>query len=182
MTTRFDGSRRHFIRTSSLALGFGFVATAGAQLTSFVLALHRDRNLPTTLGLNDCITGSLYHGGGSLLDPGTFICHTLELPYRNELKEISCVKPGAYDGFVKTEVTADGVDLGWRIQLQGTKQTAIQIHTGNTTEQTRGCILVGTRDSSPCQLKGGSSKIARDKIRALYGENNSRVIRVIVLN
>jgi len=68
------------------------------------------------------------------------------------------------------------------IQLIGTKQTAIQMHTGNTTEETRGCILVGTRSASPCQLKGGTSKPARDSIKALYGDTNTRPIKVIVLN
>jgi hypothetical protein len=124
--------------------------------------------------------GKLHHGGASLSDPGTFLCDTLELPFRNELSEISCIRPGSYAGFVKTEPTAQGVALGWRIQLEGTKQLAIQIHVGNTTDDTRGCILVGTREAG-CALQGGTSSVARDQVRALYGAV-ARPIRIVVLN
>lgn len=153
-----------------------------AQLLAFELVLRRDRNLPITLNLNDCILGKLYLGPPTLSDPGQFLCDTLELPYRNEMQEISCIKPGSYGGFVKTQPTADGVDLGWRIQLESTTQLAIQIHTGNTTAQTHGCILVGTRSGSPCTIRGGSSKPARDHIKELYGDGTDRPIRLTVLN
>ena len=96
------------------------------------------------------------------------------------MNEISCVKPGAYDGFVRTTPTSNGVDLGWRIQMKGTKQKAVEIHPGNTTDQTRGCILVGTRDNSACKIK--NSKAARDSIKELYGNDNNRAIRVVVMN
>ncbi len=155
---------------------------AAGQLKPFDLTLRRDSNLPTTLGLNDCVTGKLFLGAGRLSDPGSFVCDTLELPFRNELKEISCIKPGSYAGFVKTAPTAEGLNLGWRVQLERTKQLAIQVHTGNTTDNTRGCILVGTRAASACELTGGSSGPAREKLKALYGDNNARQIRLVVLN
>jgi hypothetical protein len=167
---------------SALSATSLFGRHAFGQLTPFALTLRRDSNLPTTLSLNDCITGKLHLGAGSLSDPGTVLCDTLELPFRNELKEISCIKPGSYSGFVRTGPTAEGANLGWRLQLEGTKQLAIQIHTGNTTDNTRGCILVGTRSGKACELTGRTSVPARDKLRALYGDNDKRPVRLIVLN
>lgn len=155
---------------------------AMAQPAAFELALQRDRNLATTLSLNDCIQGKLYLGPHGISDPGMFLCDTLELPYRNELKEISCIKPGTYSGFVRTEPTAEGKDLGWRIQLEGTKQLGIQIHIGTITANTHGCILVGARGESPCDLRPGTSKAARDKLKDLYGNDPHRPISLTVLN
>jgi hypothetical protein len=183
MTGESIRTRRHFLlKLLTTAAGVGIVRRVDAQLTSFDLTLRRDKNLPSTLGLNDCVLGKLFSGAGSLSDPGTVLCDTLELPFRNELKEISCIKPGSYAGFVRTEPTAEGVALGWRIQLEGTKQLAIQIHTGNTTDNTRGCILVGNRATTACTLQGGTSAPARQQLRSLYGDNNKRPIRLVVLN
>lgn len=176
-----NGSRRRFLLAMAAIAAGSSAARGAAQVKPFELTLKRDRNLPATLNLNDCVTGKLYAGAGSLSDPGTFLCDTLELPFRNEQDSISCIKPGSYSGFVKTEPTDQGVALGWRIQLTGTKQTAIQIHTGNITDHTRGCILIGTRAASPCALAAGSSRPARDNLLALHG-SGKRTIRVNVLN
>lgn len=176
--------RRQFLTfcASALSVGGALGIGASAQLSPFTLSLRRDRNLASTLGLNDCVLGRLYIGAGSLSDPGTLVCDTLELPFRNELKEISCIKPGSYSGFVRTGPTDDGRDLGWRLQLEKTTQIAIQLHTGNTTDNTRGCVLVGNRADSGCELKGGTSRPARDKIRALYGDDEKRSFRLVVMN
>jgi Family of unknown function (DUF5675) len=176
--------RRDFIRIALIsALTTPLVCTvAVGQLIPFELSLRRDRDLPTTLDINDCILGKLYLGPGSLSDPGQFLCDTLELPFKNELSYISCVKAGRYSASVKTGPTAEGVILGWRLQLADTTQTAIQIHTGNTLRNTHRCILVGARSDSPCELTGGTSVPPRDKIKSLYGDNNSRLASLTVMN
>jgi hypothetical protein len=127
---RIGLSRRRFLWMFSASANILWIPrNAAAQLQPFELTLRRDRDLATTLNLNDCVTGKLYRGAVSLSDPGMALCDTLELPYRNELNEISCIKPGSYSAFVRTGKTAEGVDLGWRLQLERTKQLAIQIHT-----------------------------------------------------
>jgi hypothetical protein len=62
--------RRHFLMCiSPAAAWFGLSSNVHAQFQLFVLTLRRDRNLPTTLTLNDSVTGKLYQGAGSLSDP-----------------------------------------------------------------------------------------------------------------
>ena len=160
MKARFSDQRRRFLKTlvATLPLAPLLAKRALGQLAPFEITLRRDSDLSTTLNLNDCVMGQLFLGAGSVSNPGTVICDTLELPFRNELQEVSCIRPGTYSAFVKTAPTAEGVDLGWRLQLEGTKQLAIQIHTGNTTSNTRGCRLVGTRSSNACELAGGTSR------------------------
>lgn len=170
-------NRRLFVLGSSLAILTEWQSAFSQVNTPFELTLRRDKNLPVTLSLSDCIMGKLHAGAGSLSDPGTFLCDTLELPFRNEQQDISCIKPGSYLAVVRT----DG-NRGWRLQLEGTKQLAIQIHTGNTTSDTRGCILVGTRSNSGCELVRGTSGPARQDLRSRYGDNNNRVAKLTVLN
>lgn len=71
--------------------------------------------------------------------------HTLEEPWRDNQKSISCIPAGTYDV----------VPHGWELdspfrfkrvyRLLGTEpRTAILIHAGNTVDDIEGCILVGT--------------------------------------
>jgi hypothetical protein len=179
-------NRREFLVLGALGLPFLYNQRGDAQTWPYELTLIRDRNLATTLSLNDCVTGVLSYvvppmpkapnnpAAGYYPEIRADICSTLELPFRNEKSEISCIRPGVYSGHVRE----DG-PLGWRIQLEGTKQLAIQIHPGNVVEDTHGCILVGTRvPGNACSLS--SSKPARDQIRSLYGNNNSRAFKLTV--
>lgn len=177
-----DISRREAIALGTLTFAGLWAGEAVGQVLPFSLTLRRDRNLATTLSLNDCITGRLYITNpglrrfptGPIVSDEIFLCDTLELPFRNELNEISCIRPGTYGGSIRE----DG-DRGWRIQLTGTKQLAIQIHPGNVTANTHGCILVGTRVSGqPCTVI--NSRLMMTRIRDSFGTNNNRSIELIV--
>lgn len=66
--------------------------------------------------------------------------HTLELPYADNLNDLSSIPPGTYTAFVRI----DG-HRGWRLELRNVPgRKHIQIHKGNTTNDILGCILVGT--------------------------------------
>lgn len=67
------------------------------------------------------------------------LCYTLEEPWRNNIKRISCIPAGEYE-CVKHNGSFKNV---WRL-LDVPKRTAVLIHAGNTLEDTEGCILVGT--------------------------------------
>lgn len=145
-------------------------ASAERHVTLGALIVRRSHRTPGKLHHRTLLQAS---------DPGRFVCDTLELPYRNEQNSISCIKPGAYSGFVRTEPTVDGRALGWRIQINWTRQLAVQIHVGNSIDNSPGCVLVGSAEP-PCTLRAGSSGSARDIIKSLYGEANSRKIELTV--
>src|SRR5262249_4499418 len=108
-------------------------------------------------------------------DLGTKICNTLELAYRNNFNQISSIKRGGYEGFVRT----DG-PRGWRIELTGTQERAdIQLHVGNRPKDTIGCILPGTGESSDASCEISGSKDAMSNLRGIVGDNKS--VKVLLL-
>lgn len=85
----------------------------------------------TTISYPDCTLGRLAIDG--------FQCFTLELPWRNNIANISCVPEGTYTFFKRNSPTNGRV-----LELKNVKdRTFIQIHAGNFTSHTEGCILVG---------------------------------------
>lgn len=173
--------RRIFLASVSGVAACAASATAQPSvLQPFEITLLRDQPLAVTLGLNSCVLGQLRMGKPSISNPnaGILIGYTLELPYRNELTEISCIKPGVYAGFVREDKTADGRNPGWRIQLEGTMQLAIQIHKGNELEHTRGCVLLGSAKSGCCSI--ADSAVAMARLAELFGSNKQRPILLTV--
>ncbi|MFV5701741.1 DUF5675 family protein [Flavobacterium sp. XS2P12] len=67
-------------------------------------------------------------------------CYTLELPWKDNINNISCIPKGTYSGILRYDKTD-----GWRIQLENVpNRTGVQIHMGNYTSEITGCVLVGT--------------------------------------
>lgn len=84
-----------------------------------------------TMHLPDCTVGVL-----SLLDLRLF---TLELPWIENEKNISCIPRGNYIGYIRNSPSN-----GWVIEFKDVpNRSHIQIHSGNFTHQIKGCILVG---------------------------------------
>lgn len=102
---------------------------------------------------------------GYLIANGEVICYTLELPWKDNLNFISCIPPGSYNGILRYDKTD-----GWRIQLENVpNRTAVQIHIGNYTKDTEGCILVGTgAETTNCTVQNSSQAYSKLK-EAFYG-------------
>ena len=80
----------------------------------------------------DCTLGVLTTNTGLRL-------FTLELPWRENKSDISCIPSGEYGAFVRVSPKNGEV-----IELRGTgTRTNIQIHAGNFVSQIEGCVLVG---------------------------------------
>lgn len=105
---------------------------------------------------------------GYLIAYGEVLCYTLELPWADNLNNISCISAGTYSGILRYDKTD-----GWRIQLENVpNRTGVQIHMGNYTSQIKGCVLVGTNATvDNCSIQ--NSSIAYSKLKkAFYGTEN----------
>ena len=80
---------------------------------------------------------------GELFINGERFCDTLELPYRDNQRSISCIPQGEYKvrlRYPRESATRDYLHL----LVQGVKDRSyILFHRGNSAKDTRGCILVG---------------------------------------
>lgn len=74
-----------------------------------------------------------------VLTLNNFKCFTLELPYKDNKQNVSCIPAGEYK-----YKRRDSAKNGEVLELVGVpNRSYIQIHAGNYTSQIQGCILVG---------------------------------------
>lgn len=77
---------------------------------------------------------------GYLVEDNQVIAYTLELPWRDNKNNISCIPKGTYSGTLRYDKNDK-----WRIELKDVPdRTNVQIHIGNYTSDIKGCVLVGT--------------------------------------
>jgi len=106
----------------------------------------------------DCTLGQLLDSDNELY------CYTLELPWKDNIPHESCIPEGTYKVIPHN---SDAHPDTWEItNVPG--RSAILIHTGNTVEDSLGCILVGNSvgniDGNPAVL---NSFVTIDKLRGL---------------
>jgi len=76
---------------------------------------------------------------GVLCVAGRLFCVTLELPWRGNARNTSCIPAGLY-----AIDAADSAIHGRVIRVRGVHgRSDIEIHRGNVAKDSRGCILVG---------------------------------------
>lgn len=71
---------------------------------------------------------------------GKYTFDTLELPWRNNHHDKSCIPPGSYPVMHYTRLSGNRVLLVEDVP----DREGIEIHIGNYLEETHGCILVGS--------------------------------------
>ena len=84
------------------------------------------------------------------------LCYSLELPWKDNQSNVSCVPVGTYPGKIRTDGTK-----GWRIELESVpNRTFVELHVGNFPGEIQGCVLLGLEwsensvsSSGPAQLK-----------------------------
>lgn len=107
------------------------------------------------------------------------VAYSLERRFEGNIPLISSIEPGSYSAFVR-HVS----DRRWRIELKGVRdRSAIQLHIGNFTADSRGCILIGrTISGNKCELQDSAAGFAAFKLefaRAAGGQPDQDVpIRV----
>ena len=88
--------------------------------------------------------------GKMFTEDGLWICETLELPWRDNLRGISCIPEGAYECKLAMSPSR-GYKVYWLQDVPGRKDC--QIHIGNFPKDIRGCILVGSERSNHMLLR-----------------------------
>lgn len=121
-----------------------------------------------TLQIRDCTIGELVYED--------FKCFTLELPWRFNSVNISCVPMGTY-----SLEKYDSPSKGKCLLLSGVPQRSwIEIHAGNFTREILGCILVGNGlkdidgDDIPDVV---NSRTTLDKLLSIVPERSQITIR-----
>lgn len=85
------------------------------------------------------LTSDLISTKGVLRYERKIICYTLELPWRNNERNISCLKQGSYKCW-----KANSPKFGNVVYVDTLpSRIGILFHRGNTVQDTRGCILTG---------------------------------------
>lgn len=110
---------------------------------------------------------------GTIWEGANVICKTLELPWKENKRGISCIPAGTYK-----IVPRETKKYGKHILIKNVEnRTAILIHAGNWTTETRGCILTGTTlATSNKGLKTVQSKIALKKLTETITEEATLTI------
>lgn len=112
---------------------------------------------------------------GAMFDGDERICETLELPWRDNQRGISCIPEGIYECKL-AHSPSRGYDVYWLQNVPGRQD--VQIHIGNFPKDIRGCILIG-RERGVNQVV--HSKVAFDKFMGrMGGEDFTLVIEKIV--
>jgi hypothetical protein len=100
---------------------------------------------------------------GSLFIDGEKFCETLELPWRDNKRGVSCIPEGVYECKLAPSPSR-GYEVYWLQDVPGRKD--VQIHIGNFPKDIRGCILVG-EERGVDQV--AHSKVAFNKFMAKMG-------------
>jgi len=115
---------------------------------------------------------------GKLFINGEKFCDTLELPYINNERSISCIPAGRYKVRLRTARESATRDYLHLLIQDVPDRDYILFHRGNSAKDTRGCILVGNgRQQDVVE----NSRLAMDliikEILNLGGENINLIIK-----
>ena len=80
---------------------------------------------------------------GELFIDGEWLCDTLENPYLNNQRNISCIPEGQYKVRLRTARESATKDYLHLLVQDVPDRSLILFHSGNTAKDTRGCVLVG---------------------------------------
>ncbi len=115
---------------------------------------------------------------GNLYLDGEWLCDTLELPYIDNQKSISCIPAGQYK--VRLRLARESATRNYlHLLVEDVKdRTYILFHRGNAAKDTRGCILVGIgREQNRVKNSTLAMELLVKEILNLGGTNINLIIK-----
>ena len=115
---------------------------------------------------------------GKLYLDGEWLCDTLELPYIDNQKSISCIPAGQYK--VRLRLARESATRNYlHLLVEDVKdRTYILFHRGNAAKDTRGCILVGIgREQNRVKNSTLAMELLVKEILNLGGTNINLIIK-----
>lgn len=99
---------------------------------------------------------------GTILGPAGVLCSSLELPWRDNARSVSCIPVGVY-----SVVAVRSARFGFTYSVSVPERSGILFHAGNAPDDSRGCILPV---SEILDWRGVGSRKALDRLlRYLHG-------------
>jgi hypothetical protein len=80
---------------------------------------------------------------GKLYVDGEYECETLELPWLDNKQSVSCIPNGSYNVRIRSADESRSYKYNHLIVQEVPNRSYILFHIGNTTKDSRGCILSG---------------------------------------
>ena len=141
-----------------IRIGFKYVSALILQMV-ITLTLTRENNWKEEGDKKKSIKGTLTY----LVKGTSKTVATLELPWKNNKKDVSCIDSGYYTNVKQFSSTGK---LGKRLEIPNVPgRTGILFHVGNYPKDTEGCILVGEYSDEPDYIKN-----SRKTIDAMYDD------------
>ena len=106
---------------------------------------------------------------GEMLVEGVHFCNTLELPWLNNLQGKSCIPVGTYK-VILSYSTRFRREMPRLIGVPG--RLGILIHSGDTYEDTEGCILVGD-GQNPADFAASNSRAVLGHFLSWFASNGN---------
>jgi len=158
----------------------------GKSVREFILkTLQKDKTLtnkPTEVkGVNLLIIRDTFTDKstiGKLFVNGESFCDTLENPYINNERNISCIPEGQYKVRLRLARESASRDYLHLLVQDVPNRSYILFHRGNTAKDTSGCILVGNgREQDIVENSRLAMDLVMKEILNLGGENINLIIK-----
>lgn len=107
--------------------------------------------------------GELYkdtNNNGKIDSEDTYLADTLELPFRNNRQNISCIPEGTYKMTPRISKKLNQPHFQIHTPTDITGRSGIMMHQGTTTWNSLGCLLVGKKTEEGYSLERSSETLA----------------------